>query len=213
MGQFFTQNKQLTYYIPNRITESHGLNSKGIENLARKGFQLIVTCDTGSTNIEEITYAKQLGIDIIVTDHHTLPAERPAVTAIVNPRYLPNTHPLFHLSGVAVAYKLVEALYQTLPSVPQRSSLEDLLDLVAVGLIADLVQLRGDCRHLAQMGIQRLQEDFKKTPEMRRRPGVGRLLELCQKMAIAPQIFPLDWVQESTLSAAFKGMQVFAWNY
>ncbi|KAF3887567.1 MULTISPECIES: single-stranded-DNA-specific exonuclease RecJ [Nostocales] len=186
LGQFFTQNKQLTYYIPNRITESHGLNSKGIENLARKGFQLIVTCDTGSTNIEEITYAKQLGIDIIVTDHHTLPAERPAVTAIVNPRYLPNTHPLFHLSGVAVAYKLVEALYQTLPSVPQRSSLEDLLDLVAVGLIADLVQLRGDCRHLAQMGIQRLQEDFKKTPEMRRRPGVGRLLELCQKNGDRP---------------------------
>ncbi|GAA6615023.1 single-stranded-DNA-specific exonuclease RecJ [Scytonema sp. NUACC26] len=186
LGQFFTQNEQLIYYIPNRLTESHGLNCKGIENIAKQSFPLIVTCDTGSTNIEEITYAKQLGIDIIVTDHHTLPAERPSVTAIINPRYLPNTHPLFNLSGVAVAYKLVEALYQTLPSVPQTSSLEDLLDLVAVGLIADLVQLSGDCRYLAQLGIQRLQEDFKKTPEMRRRPGVGRLLELCQKNGDRP---------------------------
>ncbi|KYC38151.1 single-stranded-DNA-specific exonuclease RecJ [Scytonema hofmannii PCC 7110] len=186
LGQFFPQNERLIYYIPNRLTESHGLNCQGIDKLAKQRFQLIVTCDTGSTNIQEIIYAKQLGIDIIVTDHHTLPAERPSVTAIINPRYLPNTHPLFHLSGVAVAYKLVEALYQTLPSVPQTSSLEDLLDLVAVGLIADLVQLSGDCRYLAQLGIQRLQEDFKKTPEMRRRPGVGRLLELCQKNGDRP---------------------------
>ncbi|WP_017316705.1 single-stranded-DNA-specific exonuclease RecJ [Mastigocladopsis repens] len=185
LGQFFAQNTQLIYYIPNRLTESHGLNCQGIERLAKQGFQLIVTCDTGSTNISEITYAKQLGIDVIVTDHHTLPPERPPVTAIINPRYLHQTHQLFHLSGVAVAYKLVEALYQTLPNVPQQP-LQDLLDLVAVGLIADLVQLSGDCRYLAQLGIGQLQEDFKKTPGMRRRPGVGRLLELCQKSGDRP---------------------------
>ncbi|MDF5726845.1 MAG: single-stranded-DNA-specific exonuclease RecJ [Rhizonema sp. PD38] len=185
LGQFFDQHRQLNYYIPNRLTESHGLNRQGIDRLAQQGFQLIVTCDTGSTNISEISYAKQLGIDIIVTDHHTLPPERPAVTAIINPRYLPTTHPLFHLSGVAVAYKLVEAFYQTLPNVPQQP-LEDLLDLVAVGLIADLVQLSGDCRYLAQLGIQRLQEDFKQAPAARRRPGVGRLLELCQKSGDRP---------------------------
>ncbi|NMG20410.1 single-stranded-DNA-specific exonuclease RecJ [Brasilonema bromeliae] len=185
LGQFFAQNTQLVYYIPNRLTESHGLNCQGIDKLAKQGFQLIVTCDTGSTNISEIIYAKQLGIDVIVTDHHTLPPERPAVTAIINPRYLSETHQLFHLSGVAVAYKLVEAFYQTLPNIPQQP-LEDLLDLVAVGLIADLVQLSGDCRYLAQLGIGRLQEDFKKTPELRRRPGVGRLLELCQKSGDRP---------------------------
>ena len=184
LGQFFTQNTQLIYYIPNRLTESHGLNCQGIEKLAKQGFQLIVTCDTGSTNISEIIYAKQLGIDVIVTDHHTLPPERPPVTAIINPRYLPQTHQLFHLSGVAVAYKLVEAFYQ-MPNIPQQP-LEDLLDLVAVGLIADLVQLSGDCRYLAQLGIGRLQEDFKKPPGERRRPGVGRLLELCQKSGDRP---------------------------
>ncbi|MBN3943225.1 DHH family phosphoesterase [Nostoc sp. NMS9] len=185
LGQFFAQNTQLSYYIPNRLKESHGLNNQGIDNLAKQGYKLIVTCDTGSTNIEEIIYAKQLGIDVIVTDHHTLPAERPPVAAIINPRYLPKEHQLFNLSGVAVAYKLVEALYQSLPNVA-KYPLEDLLDLVAVGLIADLVQLSGDCRYLAQMGIQRLQEDFKQPAAARRRPGVGRLLELCQKSGDRP---------------------------
>jgi single-stranded-DNA-specific exonuclease len=185
LGQFFVQNTQLIYYIPNRLTESHGLNCPGIDNLGEQGCKLIVTCDTGSTNTSEITYAKQQDIDVIVTDHHTLPVERPPVTAIINPRYLPSDHQLFHLSGVAVAYKLVEALYQALPDIPQQP-LEDLWDLVAVGLIADLVQLSGDCRYLAQLGIGRLQEDFKKTPTQRRRPGVGRLLELCQKSGDRP---------------------------
>ncbi|MBG1266130.1 single-stranded-DNA-specific exonuclease RecJ [Nostoc sp. WHI] len=185
LGEFFVQNTQLIYYIPNRLKESHGLNNQGIDNLAKQGCKLIVTCDTGSTNIDEIVYAKQLGIDVIVTDHHTLPAERPPVAAIINPRYLPREHQLFHLSGVAVAYKLVEALYQKMPNVPQHP-LEDLLDLVAVGLIADLVQLSGDCRYLAQVGIQRLQEDFKQPAAARRRPGVGRLLELCQKSGDRP---------------------------
>ncbi|MGM3305673.1 single-stranded-DNA-specific exonuclease RecJ [Anabaena sp. WFMT] len=185
LGQFFIHNQQLTYYIPNRLKESHGLNQPGIDNLAEQGCKLIVTCDTGSTNIDEIIYAQQLGIDVIVTDHHTLPPERPPVSAIINPRYLPKEHPLFHLSGVAVAYKLVEALYETLPDIPQ-NPLTELLDLVAVGLIADLVQLSGDCRYLAQLGIQQLQADYKKPVTERRRPGVGRLLELCQKNGDRP---------------------------
>ncbi|MBE9197703.1 MULTISPECIES: single-stranded-DNA-specific exonuclease RecJ [unclassified Nodularia (in: cyanobacteria)] len=185
LGQFFNQDSQLTYYIPNRLKESHGLNYPGIDNLQKQGCKLIVTCDTGSTNINEIVYAQQLGIDVIVTDHHTLPEQRPPVTAIINPRYLPKEHQLFHLSGVAVAFKLIEALYQTLPNVPQ-NPLADLLDLVAVGLIADLVQLSGDCRYLAQLGIQRLQADFQQPVTTRRRPGVGRLLELCQKNGDRP---------------------------
>ncbi|MDB9530023.1 DHH family phosphoesterase, partial [Nodularia spumigena CS-1038] len=185
LGQFFEQNSQLTYYIPNRLKESHGLNYPGIDNLQKQGCKLIVTCDTGSTNINEIIYAQKLGIDVIVTDHHTLPEERPPVTAIINPRYLPSEHQLFHFSGVAVAFKLIEALYLTLPNVPQ-NPLTDLLDLVAVGLIADLVQLSGDCRYLAQLGIQKLQADSKQPPTARRRPGIGRLLELCQRNGDRP---------------------------
>ena len=183
LGQFFPQHLQLDYYIPNRLTESHGLNNPGISRLAESGTKLIVTCDTGSTNIDEIAYASELGIDVIVSDHHTLPESRPRVTAIINPRYLDVTHPLYHLSGVAVAYKLVEALYQTLPDVPQQP-LENLLDLVAIGLIADLVELTGDCRYLAQSGIKQLQKQIQ--PATATRPGVTRLLELCRRNGDRP---------------------------
>jgi single-stranded-DNA-specific exonuclease len=181
LGQFLTQHLQLNYYIPNRDRESHGLNCTGIDRVAASGTKLIVTCDTGSTNLQEIDYANQLGIDIIITDHHTLPEERPPVIAIINPRYFAESHPLFHLSGVAVAYKLVEALYQSLPDISQQP-VEELLDLVAIGLIADLVQLSGDCRYLAQKGIQKLQERSKTDV----RPGVKKLLELCQKNGDRP---------------------------
>ncbi len=183
LGQFFPQYLQLDYYIPNRITESHGLNNSGIARLAEAGTKLIVTCDTGSTNLAEIEYAKHLGIDIIVTDHHTLPETRPEVTAIINPRYLATDHPLYNLSGVAVAYKLVEALYTALPDVPQQP-LENLLDLVAIGLIADLVELKGDCRYLAQVGIKQLQKQVK--AETMTRPGVAKLLDLCRRNGDRP---------------------------
>ncbi|NEP11329.1 MAG: single-stranded-DNA-specific exonuclease RecJ [Symploca sp. SIO2C1] len=185
LGQFFPQDQQLSYYIPNRLTQSHGLNYQGIDQLAAAGTKLIVTCDTGSTNLQEIDYSQQLGIDVIITDHHTLPPERPQVISIINPRYFAETHPLFHLSGVAVAYKLVEALYQSLPNIPQQP-VENLLDLVAIGLIADLVQLSSDCRYLAQLGIERLQKNLQPLPLSQRRPGVTRLLELCKRSGDRP---------------------------
>jgi len=179
LGAFFPAEQQLVYRIPNRLTESHGLSLEGVTALAHQGCHLIVTCDTGSTHLLEIDQARSLGMDVIVTDHHTLPAQRPNVAAILNPRYLASHHPLFHCSGVAVAYKLVEALYEAMPQVPQQP-LENLLDLVAIGLIADLVQLSGDCRYLAQRGLERLQVNAAS------RPGVARLLELCKRTGDRP---------------------------
>jgi single-stranded-DNA-specific exonuclease len=183
LGQFFPKHLQLDYYIPNRLQESHGLNCPGLERLAAAGTRLIVTCDTGSTNLEEIAYAKSLGIEIIITDHHTLPDVRPEVFAIINSRYFESSHPLYHLSGVAVAYKLVEALYEVLPDIP-RQPLENLLDLVAIGLIADLVALKGDCRYLAQVGIKQLQKQV--NPATMSRPGVAKLLQLCKRNGDRP---------------------------
>jgi single-stranded-DNA-specific exonuclease len=177
LGEFFPQEEKLIYYIPNRFTQSHGLNEEGIRELRAKKVSLIVTCDTGSTNHKEMAIAKELDIDIIVTDHHTLPTQRPEVTAIINPRYFPQDHPLYHLSGVAVAYKLIEALYSTLPEIPHQP-LENLLDLVAIGLIADLVALQGDCRYLAQKGIIQLQKQADLATA--NRPGVSKLLKLCK---------------------------------
>jgi single-stranded-DNA-specific exonuclease len=181
LGQFFRQNQTLHYFIPNRLRESHGLSVTGIEAIAAQGAQLIVTCDTGSSDFAEIDYAQQLGLDLIITDHHTLPQDRPVASAFLNSRTFPSKHPLAHLSGVAVAYKLVEALYDRLPQVPQ-APLEDLLDLVAIGLIADLVQLTGDCRYLAQKGLMHLKRQLQNPT----RPGVAKLLELCRRTGDRP---------------------------
>jgi single-stranded-DNA-specific exonuclease len=184
LGRLLEPHVQLCYYIPNRLTESHGLSIRGINQLKTQGCQLIVTCDTGSSNLLEIDHAQHLGIDVIVTDHHTLPSTRPPVTAIVNPRTLPPEHPLANLSGVAVAYKLVEALYQTL-DIPS-AVLESLLDLVAIGLITDLVELTGDCRYLAQRGIERLQHHLQMNLPERQRPGIAYLLEWCKRSGDRP---------------------------
>lgn len=177
LGQIFNQYLQLNYYIPNRLTESHGLNVFGLEQLASQGTTLIISCDTGSTNLAEIEYAKSLGIDLIVTDHHSLPEDRPEVVSMLNPRYFAENHPLYNLSGVAVAYKLMEALYLTYPEIFNRP-LENLLDLVGIGLIADLVQLVGECRYLAQQGIKQLAKT--------NRLGVAHLLKLCRKTGDRP---------------------------
>lgn len=177
LGQFFPP-EQLTYTIPNRERESHGLNCAGLDRLAQAGFTLIITCDTGSTNLAEIDHGQARGLEFIITDHHTLPPHRPPVVAIVNPRYFPTDHPLYHLSGVAVAYKLIEALYLTLPDVATQPVTE-LLDLVAIGLIADLVALQGDCRYLAQMGLEQLKRQ--NDPRTATRPGVAQLLALCKR--------------------------------
>lgn len=181
LGQFFAQAINLKYYVPNRFTESHGLSESGLAGLADWGCTLLVTCDTGSTAHTELAYAQSRGIDVIVTDHHTLPETPPPLVALINPRQLPQGHPLSELSGVAVAYKLVEALYERLPTVPQQP-LETLLDLVAIGLIADLVALRGDCRYLTQIGLSQLEAQAKAGV----RPGVTKLLELCQRTGDRP---------------------------
>lgn len=184
LGQILDQGNTLRYYIPNRLRESHGLSKAGLDQVRDWGTGLIVTCDTGSTNLEEVAYAQALGMEVIITDHHTLPEVEPAAMALINPRYFPADHPLATLSGVAVAYKLVEALYEALES-PPNFSLDHLLDLVAIGLIADLVNLTGDCRYLAQLGLQRLQTHLADNPPYLR-PGVKELLTLCKKTGDRP---------------------------
>jgi single-stranded-DNA-specific exonuclease len=181
LGQFFAWGDRLGYFIPDRLTESHGLANAGLERLKNDGYSLVVTCDTGSTNFAEIAYGRSIGLEFVITDHHTLPKTRPEVVAIVNPRYFEKTHPLYSLSGVGVAYKLVEALYRALPEVVS-SPLYELLDLVAIGLIADLVELRGESRYLAQKGILQLQTAAKQN----RRPGITKLLELCKRSGDRP---------------------------
>jgi len=206
LGHWFVPHQTLFYYIPHRITESHGLSQVGLDRLHQQQCRLIITCDTGSTNRAEIDYARSLGMAVIVTDHHTLPDDRPPVTAILNPRVFPPDHPLASLSGVAVAYKLMEALDQRSPQ-PAPRSLDSLLDLVAIGLIADLVDLKGDGRYLAQRGLEQLQKQS--SPATCTRPGVGKLLDLCKRngdrptdisFGLAPRINAISRIQGNAAS-------------
>jgi single-stranded-DNA-specific exonuclease len=179
LGQFFAADPcgngeadRLTFLIPNRLREPHGLSIAGIRQL---DCTLLITADTGSRNSAEIAEAQRLGIDVIVIDHQRLIGDRGGF--FLNPHTLTADHPFAQLSGVALAYKLVEAMYETLPDLPQRP-LTELLDLVAIGLIADRVELKNDCRYLAQIGIAQLQNT--------QRPGLVKLLELCQRSGDRP---------------------------
>jgi single-stranded-DNA-specific exonuclease len=146
------------YYIPIRGKESHGVHIETLAPILDNGIKLLITCDTGVTAHEAVDYCNSRGVDVIVTDHHDLGATLPNAKAIINPHLLPEEHQLAHLAGVGVAYKLAEGLLTHWASgIGNRElSSDSLLDLVALGLIADVALLQGETRALAQKGIQKL---------------------------------------------------------
>lgn len=154
------------WYIPNRLNESHGLKLPALQRLIAEGVQLILTCDTGIAEHEAIAAAQTAGVEVIVTDHHDLADSLPPAQAVVNPKRLPSDHPLHELPGVGVAYKLAEGLYRTYGR-PAES--ESLLDLVALGIVADVAQQTGDTRYLLQRGLAVLRQ----TPRL----GLQALIE------------------------------------
>ncbi|HSF79830.1 MAG TPA: single-stranded-DNA-specific exonuclease RecJ [Anaerolineales bacterium] len=142
---------RVSFHIPVRASESHGVNLPRLEQVIDQGAQLLLTCDTGIAAHEAVAYAGQRGVDVIITDHHSLPPELPSALAVVNPGLLAEGHPLGSLPGVGVAYKLAEALYS---SAGRGLDCERHLDLVALGVVADLAILRGETRYLLQRGLQ-----------------------------------------------------------
>jgi len=120
-----------------------------LRDLASAGVKVLLTCDTGISAIREVEWARSQGMKVVITDHHELPAVLPLAEAVVNPRLLPAGHPLETLPGCGVAYLLAQAL---LPA----HAAEDLLDLVALGLVADAAELRGETRYLLQRGLASL---------------------------------------------------------
>ena len=155
----------VVYYIPIRGNESHGVHIDSLKPIIDGGVKLLITCDTGITAREAVDYCNSRGVDVIITDHHDLGERLPNARAIVNPKLLPKDHPLKNLAGVGVAYKLAEALldHGQLTIDDESSAVhdlwsEDLLDLVALGLIADVALLQGETRALAQKGIQQLRQ-------------------------------------------------------
>ena len=141
---------EIVFHIPVRALESHGVNLTNLAKMLNDGVQLVVTCDTGITATEAALYAKERGVQFIITDHHDLPEKLPPADAIINSKQLPHDHPLATLPGVGVAYKLVEALFN---NEKRSDELGQFLDLVALGIVADIAYLQGDTRYLLQRGL------------------------------------------------------------
>jgi single-stranded-DNA-specific exonuclease len=141
------------FHIPHRQRESHGVHLPILEELIAAGVKVVLTCDTGVTAHEAVAHARARGVDVIVTDHHDLPPVLPDARAVVNPKMLPAGHPLRELPGVGVAFKLVEALY-TRVGRPEASAQH--LDLLALGIVADVAVQTGDVRYLLQRGLEAL---------------------------------------------------------
>ena len=148
----------VVYYIPVRGRESHGIHIETLKPILDNGAQLLLTCDTGITAYEAIDYANSRGVDVVITDHHDLGPTLPNAKAIVNPKLLAEDHILANLAGVGVAYKLAEALIRSndfsRSGTATKVATTDLLDLVALGLIADVALLKGEARSLVQRGLQ-----------------------------------------------------------
>jgi single-stranded-DNA-specific exonuclease len=142
----------LTYYIPDRQLEGYGMNDLAIEFLARDGVKLIVTVDSGITNVDEVEKARALGIDVIITDHHHPLEVLPAAMAIINPHLENSGFEFSDLAGVGVAFKLAQALYQKIAP-KEIDKLKWMLDLVAIGTVADCVTLLGENRTLTKYGL------------------------------------------------------------
>ncbi len=145
---------KVTYYIPDRMTEGYGLSQKAIEEYAEKGISLIVTVDCGVTAVEEIRFARELGIDVVVCDHHEPGDELPPAVAILDPKRPDCEYPFKELAGVGVGFKFLQGLYQRL-EIPV-SELDDFLDIVAIGSCADIVPLVDENRILVRHGLDRI---------------------------------------------------------
>ena len=153
-------------YLPHRVAEGHGLSTEAVENLASKNVELIVTVDCGVSSNEEVELASQMGIDVIVTDHHVPPEVPPRAIAIINPRIPGNEYPFPYLCGAGLAFKLMQGLYQ----LQGRPLPPTLVELAALGTVADLVPLLDENRYLVKEGLKELGRT--------RRPGLQAMYRL-----------------------------------
>lgn len=145
------------YYIPNRLNEGYGMNNDAIDKLKEMNVSLIVTVDVGITAIAEVEYAKSLGIETIITDHHELKETLPEAVAVINPKIRNSDYPFESLAGVGVAFKLIYA-----HSGMKNEIISRYCDIVAIGTIADMVPLLGENRYVTALGIEKLRHTSNK---------------------------------------------------
>ncbi|MBQ2444283.1 MAG: single-stranded-DNA-specific exonuclease RecJ [Clostridia bacterium] len=142
------------YYIPSREAEGYGMNNGAVDKIAESGANLIITVDNGISAVNEIEYARSLGIDTVVTDHHTPPQELPKAVAVVNPHRKDCMSEFKFLSGVGVVFKLIMAMEDDNSDTSQL--LERYSDIAAIGTIGDIVSLTGENRILVKNGLQKI---------------------------------------------------------
>ena len=155
-------------YIPDRLTEGYSLNTDAITRLRLKGARLLVTVDCGITNVKEAAFARGIGMDVVITDHHECKEELPQAAAVVNPHRPDCPYPFKQLAGVGVALKLALALT---PEEQRLQVLEAYADLAAIGTVADVMSLTGENRSIVLLGLRRLAH----SP----RPGLQMLIREC----------------------------------
>lgn len=153
-------------YIPGRLEEGYGLNPIAIHQLHAEGVKLIVTVDCGITAVNEAELCKQLGIDLVITDHHECKQTLPAAVAVVDPHRCDGGYPHKNLSGVGVAFKLASALCGS-----QETVLEEYADMVCLGTVADVMPLQGENRVFVARGLESLAHT--------KRPGIAALMAEC----------------------------------
>ena len=159
---------EVGWYLPNRAREGYGISASGVEEAHSRGVSLLVSVDCGITAHAEVELAGSLGIDCIITDHHEPKESLPKAVAVLNPKLAGSRYPYQELAGVGVAYKMLQGLYARLGLEPEQ--LQEHLDLVALGTLADIVPLNGENRVLAKFGLEKLRSS--------RKPGVRALLEV-----------------------------------
>lgn len=158
---------QVRGYIPNRFDEGYGLNMDALDGLQREGVRLVITVDCGARSLPEAAHAHKIGLDMIITDHHSPSAELPDCLALINPKQPGDAYPDKNLAGVGLAYKLACALLNAEESTTSskyansRPLPEDYLDLVALGTVADLAPLTGENRSLVRAGLNYLRRPMR----------------------------------------------------
>ncbi|MBQ3225525.1 MAG: DHH family phosphoesterase, partial [Clostridia bacterium] len=133
-----THGAEVDYYIPDRLEEGYGLSCDAIDTIAARGTKLLITVDCGITAVDEINYAKECGMDVIVTDHHECKDALPSALCILNPKQPDCPYPFQKLAGVGVVFKLLEALTIQM-KFHKQELLDEYLDLIAVGTVADVM--------------------------------------------------------------------------
>jgi single-stranded-DNA-specific exonuclease len=168
-----TLGARVSAYIPHRVDEGYGLNCDALDRIAAAGARLVITVDCGIRSPGEVAHGNRLGMEFIVTDHHAIGPELPPALSVINPKQTGDSYPSKDLAGVGIAFKLAQALMfeekrHPIAVEPLNLAEADLVDLVALGTVADLAPLLGENRSLVQRGLAELNKS--------RRPGVQALL-------------------------------------